>query len=137
MEDITSLVVSTLYNKLPDIPIYRENMPTAFSEPSFFVSRISTSVIGEPNGYDIRNYAFDVAYFPEPTRPNEDADNMAEWLMANLKVIGADYASTFNQDLNLTDGVLHFTFNLRVRVREDFGPLMSGTLDYNGGLKNG
>ena len=137
MEDITSLVVQTIHNQLPDIPVYRENMKTAFSEPSFFVSRINAVQNGEPNGFDMRTYSFDVAYFPNPQRPNEDIDNMAEWLMANLKVIQPNYAHAINQEFNVTDGVLHYSFSVRDRVHEEYGPSFSDSVDYTGGLKNG
>ncbi len=137
MEDITSLVVQTISNKLPDIPVYREKMPTAFSEPSFAVTRIGVSSKGEPNGYDMRMYSFDVGYFPNPTRPREDMDNMAEWLMVNLKTIEPNYSAVINCDLNVTDGILHYTFDARARVRGEFGPSFDKTLDYSGGIKNG
>lgn len=137
MEDITSLVIKTIHSKLPDIPVYRENMPTAFSEPSFVVSRIGTSVRGELNGFDMRMYSFDVAYFPQPKRPHEDMDLMAEWLMANLKVIEPNYAKVINGELQVTDNILHYTFDVRARVHAPFDELITQSLDYSGGLKNG
>lgn len=137
MDDVTSLVIQTLHNKLPDIPVYRENMRTAFSEPSFFVSRISSTQQGETFGFAMRMYAFDVAYFPNPKRPNEDMDNMAEWLMANLKVIEPNYAHVINQAINVTDGVLHYTFNARARVHEDYEDRFTEPLNYKGELKHG
>lgn len=137
MEDITSLVIKTIHNKLPDIPVYRENMPTAFSEPSFVVSRISVSGTGQPNGFDMRMYSFDIAYFPQPERPHEDMDLMAEWLMANLKVIEPNYAKVINGGLQVTDNILHYTFDVRARVHAPFDELITQSLDFKGGLKNG
>ena len=137
MEDITSLVVQTINYKLPDIPVYREKMPTAFSEPSFAVTRIGVSNKGEPNGYGMRMYSFDVAYFPNPTRPREDMDNMAEWLMANLNTIEPNYSAVINRDLNVTDDILHFTFDTRARVHDSFDDSFQKPLDYSGGIKNG
>lgn len=137
MQDITSLVVQTIHDKLPTIPIYRERVPTAFSEPSFVITRSSTSFNGEPNGYTMRTYAFDVAYFPKPTRSHEDIDIMAEWLMVNLKIIEPNYAMVINGNLNVTDDILHYTFDIRARIRDEFERLFNQNLDYQGGLKNG
>lgn len=137
MEDMTSLLIKTIHDKLPSIPVYRENIPTGFSEPSFSVRRIGMNVIGELNGYDMRSYSFDVAYFPKPKRIHEDIDNMAEWLMANLKIIEPNYATMMHRDFNVTDDILHYTFDVRSRVRGDFALLLNQPLDYKGGLKNG
>jgi hypothetical protein len=137
MEDITSLVVQTINDKLPDIPVYREKIPTAFSEPSFAVTRIGVLSKGGPSAYDMRTYSFDVAYFPDPIRPREDIDNMAEWFMANLKTIEPNYAVVINSELKVVDDILHYTFDVRAHVRDDFEPLLKKPLTYSGGLKNG
>mgnify|MGYP003365787932 CR=1 FL=1 len=137
MEDITSLIVNTIHDKLPNLPVYRENMPTAFSEPSFAVNRIGVHSSGELHGYDMRTYAFDLSYFPTPERPREDADMMAEWLMENLKIVEPNYATLLNRDINVTDNILHYTFDIRAHVRGEPAPTMNQNLDYKGGLKNG
>lgn len=137
MEDITSLVVQTIHNKLPDIPVYREKMPAAFSEPSFAINRMGLASKGEPNGRDMRLYSFDLAYFPEPNRPREDMDNMAEWLTANLRSIEPNYAALINRDITIADDILHYMFDVRARVRFGHGELFTQSLDYSGGLKNG
>ncbi|WP_294975192.1 DUF6838 family protein [uncultured Leuconostoc sp.] len=137
MEDVTSLLIKTLHDKLPDMPVYREKIPTAFSEPSFSLNRISLSSKGEPNGRDMRLYSFDIAYFPEPNRPREDMDTMAEWLTANLTSIEPNYAALINRDIAVVDDILHYTFDVRARVRVGHGELFNQPIDYKGGLKNG
>jgi len=136
-EDVTALVIGTLHEKLPDIPVYREKIPSGFTEPSFVVTRGSVSINGEPNGYDRRRYAFDVAYFPNTVRSREDMDNMSEWLISNMRTIEPNYAAVINSELNITDEILHYTFDVRTRVRGDFDELFEQSLDYIGGMKDG
>jgi hypothetical protein len=145
MNDLTSLIIQTIKALLPDATIYRENMDQgAFVEPSFFVSRVSMTAapgIGS-TGYSERNYGYDVAYFPDPdNRPNEDLDAKAEWLAENLRTIndadGNAYAYAINREFNVTDQVLHYTYNVQLFVAEASGATFNQGLDIQGELLDG
>jgi len=154
MEDVTALVVQTLQRQLPNIPVYTENMDGGgFSEPSFFVSRVSLTVTPELSGFSMHAYRFDIAYFPDPAQPNNDMDDMTAWLTEHFRTIDQPaqvshpvedvtvrptaYARVREQEYSVVDGVLHLTFRLSFRVvkYEDMNqPTFSGDLDYTGGI---
>jgi hypothetical protein len=147
MQDITSLVVQSIQNQLPNIPVFTEDMSGgAFVEPSFFVSRIG--ITASPGistlGYGERSYAFDVAYFPDPSgNMNQDMDNMTEWLVDNLRDItdedGSVFACATNREFSITDQVLHYSFYVPVYSYEPSGPKFdeSQTLETKGELLDG
>lgn len=155
MEDVTALVVQTIQRQLPDVPVYTEKMDEGgFAEPSFFVTRSNLQVIPQLGQTSLHTYRFNIYYFPNPERPNQDLDDMTAWLAANFKTIDMPatdvlpweskrpqaYARVADQDFSVTDGVLDFTFRVRVRVTSIealTAEKLSGSLNYKGGIKNG
>ena len=135
MDDITGLLVTYLDVAHKPIPIYRENQKGAFSEPSFFVQRVSLGVTPRLFNHQDRSYRFNVVYFPNPERPNEDMDLMAEWFASDFGKL--PFAHFTERELVRNENELHFSFTLSVAVGIEEAADYLKELAIQRGLKRG
>ncbi|MGX7196732.1 phage tail terminator family protein [Enterococcus olivae] len=137
MRDITSLIIQQL-EKAHDgkIEVYREEQEGGFSEPSFFVQRLSLGITPRPFDQQDRLYRFHIVYFPEPERPKEDMDLMAEWLAENMQVLDTVGALT-ERELQVLEGEkeLHYSFVVNFVARAEETEVFLENLTAEGGLK--
>lgn len=136
MRDMTSLIVQQLDAAHKDIPVYREDMKGGFSEPSFFVQRISLNVDPRPFEQQDRLYRYQIVYFPNPNRPKESLDLMAEWFAENFQVLES-VGSLTSRELQVLDEELHFTFVLKVIARADESADLLGSMEIDRRVKRG
>lgn len=136
MRDITSLIVQKLDAAHEEIPVYREEMKGGFSEPSFFVQRISMNVDSRPFNQQDRLYRYHIIYFPDPVRPKENMDNMAEWLAENMQVLET-VGSLISREIQPLENELHFVFAIKFNARAEETANYMGELEIEGGLKRG
>ena len=64
--DIIGRIGQQLKKLFPDTVIYRKNQKGGFQEPSFFVSKITTTRVPELFGRQKRTYQYQLVYFPNP-----------------------------------------------------------------------
>lgn len=134
--EITEKIATELNRLLPDIPVYRENQRGGFKEPSFFVEKIKTAITPNFFGIQVRDNHYQLVYFPNPDKPNEDMDTMEEFLTDNFKQL-SDFATLRDRNFDRSDSTLLMTFLVSFRaVPADDGNKQQ-TLDYQGGLKDG
>ncbi|APX72713.1 hypothetical protein M5C72_06280 [Companilactobacillus allii] len=112
------LIGKELAKLFPNIPIYRENQKGGFQEPSFFIEKVITVV--EPELFDIqmRNYNYQLVYFPKLDEPKDDMEMMEEILLDSFNLL-TDYAVIRNRNFKQSDdNTLLLTFNVQVRAHK-------------------
>ncbi|OMF05266.1 hypothetical protein BK129_14870 [Paenibacillus amylolyticus] len=114
-------VISALSQRFPNIKRYGEEIKQGFTEPCFFVKLLPVEHTRELGRRFRRYHTFDIHYFPDGDRKVNTAHDMAEKLYDLFRFI------TINQDQymitgtnhEVTDGVLHFFFDINFMVWEE------------------
>lgn len=88
---IIERIADEIAQLFPDATIYTENQSDGFEEPSFFIEKIDTSSASELFERQLRNYAYQVVYFPNPDNPKTDMELMEDYLLSGLLEL-KDYA---------------------------------------------
>ena len=88
---IIERIADEIAQLFPDATIYTENQSDGFEEPSFFIEKIDTSSTAEQFDRQLRNYAYQVVYFPNPDNPKTDMELMEDYLLSGLLEL-KDYA---------------------------------------------
>lgn len=112
-----SIELDTMFD---GVPIYfDEDVSQGFENPSFFLHPLEASQVEYVGGRFIREYPFDVCYFPATTGNNAEMINVAEKLFKGLWFIGTkpNRYRGFNMSYQIIDSVLHFNVNYRTIVR--------------------
>lgn len=103
--------------------VYMEDVPQNFTQPSFLIELYDQNPSKGINGCLNNTVRVDVHYFPEDKREkNEECWEMGQGLMRELRIDGFKIKS---RNLKITDGVLHFMFDVCYReCLEDTAPAM-------------
>ena len=113
---IIDLIGNELAKIFPNIPIYRENQKGGFEEPSFFVEKIVTGVKPELFNIQMRNYSYQLVYFPKLDDSKDDIENVEEILLDNFTQL-TDYAVIRDRNFKQSDdNTLLLTFGIQVRA---------------------
>ena len=88
---IIERIADEIAQLFPDATIYTENQSDGFEEPSFFIEKIDTSSTAEQFDRQLRKYAYQVVYFPNPDNPKTDMELMEDYLLSGLLEL-KDYA---------------------------------------------
>nr|WP_283679949.1 hypothetical protein [Lentilactobacillus sp. Marseille-Q4993] len=121
----------------PTLPIYRENQPAGFKEPSFFITRVTT--VSRPELFERQNrsYYYQIVYFPDPAKKtNVQLEVMEEFLLDNFLSL-ADFAYIREREFTESDGALTMTFKVQLRAYPQRETTMLETMKYKGGLAGG
>ena len=105
MIDFRQEVIKKLDSLYSDIPIYGEEVPQGFKEPSFFVKILTGSHDREFNVRYKRSYSFNIHYFEET---NKECEAMAKQLYENMEYLSNNVARGFNMHHETVNRVLHF-----------------------------
>lgn len=93
--------------------VYQEDVPQNFKQPSFLITFYAQNPSRGINGRMKNTVGVDVLYFPETIQEaNAECWDVGQLLVRELKV------SEFkikNRNLKITDGVLHFMFDVDYR----------------------
>lgn len=96
---------------IPDIKVYRDNIPQNFITPSFFAELIDFTPVRSINGKQRISAQFDLQYFPdgESIEYKTKCIQMQEELSRHFHVMdGSFYVK--DRSFKVTDDVLHFQF---------------------------
>ncbi|WP_203640685.1 phage tail terminator family protein [Levilactobacillus andaensis] len=117
----------------PELPVYRENQKGGFKEPSFYVSAIGTRSNPELFDRQRRTHGYQVVYFPDPNKPNQDMEAMEQLLLDRFLTL-PEFAHIRNRNFNRVDGTLTVDFNVVLWAKpvEDDTKLKS--MEYHGGV---
>lgn len=117
----------------PELPVYRENQKGGFKEPSFYVSAIGTRSNPELFDRQRRTHGYQVVYFPDPNKPNQDMEAMEQLLLDRFLTL-PEFAHIRNRNFNRVDGTLTVDFNVVLWAKpvEDDTKLQS--MEYHGGI---
>ncbi|WP_034544941.1 DUF6838 family protein [Levilactobacillus namurensis] len=131
--DIIGRIGQQLKVLFPDMTIYRKNQKGGFKEPSFFVSKITTTRVPELFGRQKRGYQYQLVYFPNPDDAESDMERMEDQLLDGFTQLD-DFAPICDLDFQIVDGALTATFSVNVwAYPEDHTPKQR-TLEYHGGI---
>lgn len=134
--DIINRIGRQLKKLFPDAVIYRKNQKGGFKEPSFFVSKITTTRVPELFGRQKRGYQYQVVYFPDPDNAERDIEWMEDQLLGGFTQLD-DFAPIRDLDFQIVDGALTATFSVDIRVYPEDHTPKQRTLEYHGGITNG
>lgn len=99
--------------------IYSEKVEQGLVEPAFFIKSLNatqTKLIG--NRY-LREYSFDVHYFPEDSTSNKEMLTVAEQLLEEMEfitLVNGDQVMGVSMNYEIIDSVLHFFINYNLTV---------------------
>lgn len=109
---IIERIADEIARLFPDATIYTENQSDGFEEPSFFIEKIDTSSTAEQFDRQLRKYAYQVVYFPNPENPKMDMERMEDYLLSGLLEL-RNYAPLRNKKLiQQKDNTLVYQFEI-------------------------
>ncbi|MTI56155.1 phage tail terminator family protein [Geosporobacter ferrireducens] len=99
-----------LDSHFPGVSIYGEEIKQGFEEPCFFVKVLSDAISKEFNRRYRKDVFFDIHYFSNKEKVNEDCHDIAERLYEALDYIqvGSSLLRSKNKRYEIVDRVLHF-----------------------------
>jgi len=112
IDEIKQAIADKLEELYPGYTLYDEDIPQNFKKPSFLVTLVEQSYGKRLDNKFIGNVTLDVAYFSNKGKNEIKSDCQA--VMMNL-LRAFDLLDTFrarNLQANITDNVLHITFNV-------------------------
>lgn len=112
ISDIKQAIAQKILELYPETTIYDEDIPQNFKTPSFLVTVIEQSYGKRLADKYNSTVSFDVAYFSDKKKNEIKSDCQA--VMVNL-LRAFDLMDTFrarNLQANITDNVLHITFDV-------------------------
>ncbi|WP_233558448.1 DUF6838 family protein [Lactobacillus sp. ESL0263] len=116
---IIERIADEIARLFPDATIYTENQSDGFEEPSFFIEKIDTSSAAEQFDRQLRKYAYQVVYFPNPENPKMDMERMEDYLLSGLLEL-RNYAPLRNKKLiQQKDNTLVYQFEVWGRFYPD------------------
>nr|PZN07377.1 MAG: hypothetical protein DIU64_12475 [Caldicoprobacter oshimai] len=125
INEIKQAIAQKILELYPEATIYDEDIPQNFKTPSFLVTLVEQSYGKRLNNKYKSTATFDIAYFSDKGKNEIKSDCQA--VMVNL-LRAFDLIDTFraqNLQTNITDNVLHLTFNVNYsEIRIDEYPKM-------------
>ena len=129
LDDVRKGVMAKIDSfKEASTPIYGEEIPQKFKEPSFYVKVIRTRHNQQLNEMYKRRHLFDIHYFPKPgNNVNEQILVMAERLYEELEYIEVNGKLTRGVEMHheAIDNVLHFFVNYNFTVKKQVEELLA------------
>lgn len=118
--DGISMKLNTLFGD--DYEIYSENIEQGLKEPCFFILLINPMSTSKLGNRQLREYNFDVHYFPSTNDKNQEINTVIETL-----IDGLEYITLVNSDLirgtdikaEVVDDVLHFFISYKMYVTKE------------------
>lgn len=133
ISEIKQAIAQKIHEQYPSATIYDEDIPQNFKTPSFLVTVIEQSYSKRlANKYN-STVSFDVAYFSNKGKNKIKSD--CQEVMTNL-LQAFDLLDTFrarNLQANITDNVLHITFDVNYSELkiEEFAKMQTQTTNTN------
>lgn len=134
--DIIGRIGQQLKVLFPNMTIYRKNQKGGFKEPSFFVSKITTTRVSELFGRQKRGYQYQLIYFPNPDDAESDMERMEDQLLSGFTQLD-DFAPIRDLDFQIVDGALTATFKVVIRAYLEDTETKLSSMNYHGGIADG
>lgn len=98
---------------IPNVTVYRDNIPQNFKTPSFFTELLDLSPERSINGKQRISAQFDLQYFPDgdSTEYKTKCIKMQEELYRHFHVLEGSF-HVKDRSFKVTDDVLHFQFTV-------------------------
>lgn len=122
MNELKSKISTMLVEKFPTVTLYDDELEQSFNKPCFFVQILASNQIKELNRRYRCNLSFDISYLSNKESKNLDYFNMADSLYKLLEYIEVDKKlyRAVNMKHEITDGVLHFIFQVNFNLLKAF-----------------
>lgn len=132
---IIERIADEIAQLFPDATIYTENQSDGFEEPSFFIEKIDTSSTAEQFDRQLRKYAYQVVYFPNPENPKMDMERMEDYLLSGLLEL-RNYAPLRNKKLiQQKDNTLVYQFEIWGRYYPEKDEIKLNKEEVKGNIK--
>ena len=115
--------IAAALKAVKDCPVYKEDIPQNFRQPSFLVEIYDQTPSRGINGRMKNTVSLDVLYFPE-SRKDEETEcwEVGEALNREFR---PEHFKIKNRNMKITDKVLHFQFAVDYReVKSESLPMM-------------
>ena len=118
--DGISIKLNTLFGD--NYEIYSENIEQGLKTPCFFILLLNPMSTLKLGNRQLREYNFDIHYFPHSYSKNQEINEVIETL-----IDGLEYITLLNSDLirgtdmhaEIIDDVLHFFINYKMYIRKE------------------
>ncbi len=133
ISEIKQAIVNKLLEMYPTYTIYDEDVPQNFKTPSFLLTLIEQNYGKRLDNKFTSTVSLDLAYFSDKEKSDIKSDCQA--VQTNL-LRAFDLLDTFrarNLQANITDNVLHITFNVNyseIKI-EEFAKMQTQTTNTN------
>lgn len=115
--------IAAALKAVKECPVYKEDIPQNFKQPSFLVEIYDQNPSRGINGRMKNTVSLDIQYFPE-SRKDEETEcwEVGETLNRELQ---PEHFKIKNRNMKITDKVLHFQFDVDYReVKSEPLPMM-------------
>ena len=115
--------IAAALKAVKDCPVYKEDIPQNFRQPSFLVEIYDQTPSRGINGRMKNTVSLDVLYFPE-SRKDEETEcwEVGEALNREFR---PEHFKIKNRNMKITDKVLHFQFDVDYReVKSESLPMI-------------
>ncbi|XOQ44297.1 MAG: Phage protein [Clostridium sp.] len=133
INDVKQAIVNKLLELYPTYTIYDEDVPQNFKKPSFLVTMIEQNYGKRLNNKYNSTIAFDVAYFSDKGKNEIKSDCQAVQVNLLRTLNTLDTFRVQNLQANITDNVLHITFDVsysEIKTKE-FSKMQKQTTNTN------
>ena len=113
MIDIRQEIINKLDSLYPDIPIYGEEIPQGFEEPSFFIKILTGSQKKEVGRRYKRSITVDIHYFASS---NKEAEIIANELYEKMGYLLNNAARGLDMRHEVSDSILHFFIDYKMHL---------------------
>lgn len=114
-------------NQIFDQPkIYFENQKQGFDAPCFYIFEVRSQSGDELSKYEMRQHTFNLLWFPDENKVSdegyeigerEQCSEKREELLNKFRFLSNGNRHLLKREIQITDGVLNMTFNVRYRVK--------------------
>lgn len=133
ISNIKQAIVNKLLELYPDYTIYDEDIPQNFKKPSFLITVIDQNYGKRLNNKYKSTVSFDLAYFSDKGKNEIKSDCQAVQVNLLRTLNTLDTFRVQNLQANITDNVLHITFDVsysEIKTKE-FSKMQKQTTNTN------
>jgi hypothetical protein len=112
ISDLKTAIVSKLFEIYQiGYVTYDEDLPESFSKPAFLIQITNQSYHRRLSNKFSSEVSFDITYYSDQSAIRADCIRVQETLLKAFDMIGT--YQVMNKISKITDGILHFTFDIR------------------------
>lgn len=135
VQEVKQIIAAKLVSIHNNAKVYDEEVLQGFKEPSFFISTYEQNYEKRIGAKYTSNLVFDVAYFPDKKTSNNEIQDIGVELFREFDLVGG--FRIINKKANITDGILHFMFEIKYSELKIENNIKMANLEQNINYKEG